>query len=109
MKTWWLLGVTIWLAGCGMFGKTGGDDPASQPAPVPQTRKAIEIDKQWTFDVGGGVGDRFLKLTPAQVADLLVIADPDGRVAGLDIADGKPRWRADLDVEITGGVGAGAF
>ena len=107
MKKWWLLPAALWLAGCGGFGKSGGDDPGAQPAPLPETRRALEIERRWTFDVGSGIGERFLQLTPARVADAVVIADPDGKVAALDIATGKARWRTAVDADITGGVGGG--
>jgi outer membrane protein assembly factor BamB len=107
VKKWWLLPAALWLAGCGGFGKSGGDDPGAQPAPLPETRRALDIDRRWSFDAGGGIGERFLQLTPARVADALVIADPDGKVAALDIATGKARWRTEVDAEITGGVGGG--
>ena len=55
MNKWWLLLTAVWLAGCGAFGKSGGGDPGVQPAPLPESRKVLDIERRWTFDVGSGI------------------------------------------------------
>jgi len=57
--------------------------------------------------VGGGVGESYLKLTPAIDGKNIYAADAKGVVAAFDRSTGKQQWRVSLKEQLSGGVGAG--
>jgi outer membrane protein assembly factor BamB len=88
------------LAGC-FGGSSGGPKPAAlEPLP-----RAQELRVLWSARVGSGEGYEF---SPALAGDALYAAARDGTVVRLDAADGRERWRVDVDARLSGGVGAGA-
>lgn len=93
------------LGGCGIF---GGDESLTEPAELTEFTPSVEFRALWSQRAGSGNGEKYMRLAPTVLDDLLIVADADGRVQALDRASGNLRWRADLDTRISGGVGAGA-
>jgi outer membrane protein assembly factor BamB len=88
------------LAGC-FGGSPGGPKPAALESLPP----AREPHLLWSADVGAAGSFIF---SPALVDDAVFAAARDGTVLRLDAADGRQRWRASLDAQLSGGVGADA-
>lgn len=93
------------LAGCSLFSKD--EDVGPQPTPLVKFDAQANIDKQWSASVGDGVGERYLKLTPAIDGKMIYAADARGVVAAFDRNTGKRLWRISLKEPLSGGVGAG--
>jgi len=95
--------LTLALGGCSWF---GGPD-VELPAVLVEFEPAAAITEVWSVDIGKGPDRRFLRLAPVRHGDTLYVVDIKGRVRALAQENGKERWRTDLDLEITGGVGFG--
>jgi outer membrane protein assembly factor BamB len=101
--------LTLMLAGCstvsGWF--SDDDDEANQPAELVDIQEQVRFKKVWGASVGSGQGKGFNHLQMVINGDTLYAAGNDGVVVALDKNNGKRRWRQDLDVPVTGGVGYG--
>jgi len=74
-----------------------------KPAELTALQQARETRLLWSAVVGPAGAYVF---TPALAGDGVVAAARDGTVLRLDAADGKPRWRVELDVRLSAGAGA---
>ena len=102
-----LLGIAV--SGCSTIGGwfSDDDDEANQPAELVDIVEQVRIKTLWSTGVGDGQGDTFNHLQMVINGDVLYAAGADGVVAALDKNTGKRRWRENLDVPLTGGVGYG--
>ena len=74
-----------------------------QPAELPRLDKPQPVRVLWSANVGGA--DRFTFL-PALAGGSVYAAARDGTVTRLDESTGEVRWRAALELRLSGGVGA---
>lgn len=86
------------LAGC--FGSSAS---GPKPAPLEPLEGARAPRTLWSEGIGSA--EAFL-FSPALVGDAVYAAARDGTVARLDAADGRSRWEASLEVQLSAGVGA---
>ncbi|MBC9252037.1 outer membrane protein assembly factor BamB [Pseudomonas alcaligenes] len=77
------------------------------PAELPDIQEEVRLDAQWSRSIGDGQGDIYNLLTPAVDGDRLYAASADGEVVALDRLTGDKTWEVDLDLPVSGGVGAG--
>jgi outer membrane protein assembly factor BamB len=117
----WFLTLLV-TSGCSWF---GGDDELEEikPNPLPKINEEIRLEVLWNRKIGGGSGDRAIRLRPAIVGKRVFAASADGRIKALTTDTGGVIWEAEirdfytkeqlsfgfskgLDA-ITGGVGAG--
>lgn len=103
MRTTGPLTLLLALGGCSWF---SGPD-VEQPAVLADFEPSLAVSEIWSANIGAGPDRRFLRLTPVRDGNTLYTVDTKGRVRALAQDDGKERWRTDLDLEITGGVGFG--
>ena len=103
MRTAGPVALALALGGCSWF---GGADVES-PAVLVEFEPAVAITEVWSVDTGTGPDRQFLRLVPARHGDTLYVVVIKGRVRALAQEDGKERWRTDLGLQITGGVGFG--
>ena len=117
----WLL-VLLAMSGCSWFG--GDDEPEEiKPNPLPDINEEVRLDVLWNQKIGGGSGDRAIRLRPAIIGGRVFAASADGKIKALTTDTGRVIWEAEikdfytkaelsfgfskgLDA-ITGGVGAG--
>jgi outer membrane protein assembly factor BamB len=78
-------------------------DTGPKPAELVRIDKAKRVRTLWSSSVGGGQGFTF---QPAVVAGSVYAAGREGTVVRLDEKSGQRRWRADLELRLSGGVGA---
>ena len=78
-------------------------DSGPKPAELTALQQAREPRVLWSAAVGRAGAFVFI---PALAGDSVVAAARDGTVLRLDAADGKPRWRIELDVRLSAGAGA---
>ncbi|HSH42474.1 MAG TPA: outer membrane protein assembly factor BamB [Arenicellales bacterium] len=101
-----LVMVSFALAGCAIVDRIRGKDDELEPLkpnPLPEIEAEVSLERQWQFDIGDGQAG----LRPALDGGTVFVASPGGRVAAVDVETGKGQWRADLDIDISGGVGTG--
>lgn len=77
------------------------------PAELPDIQEEVRLDQQWSVSIGDGQGELYNLLTPAAEGDRLFVASADGNVAALDRLTGDKFWEVELDLPVSGGVGAG--
>lgn len=77
------------------------------PAELPDIQEEVRLDAQWSRSVGNGQGDLYNLLTPAVDGERLFAADAEGVVMALDRLNGDVFWKVDLELPVSGGVGAG--
>ena len=87
------------LVGC------GDSDNAEPPAELVEFDPSIKIEKLWSVNTGGGVGQQYLKLFPLIVENTIVVADRQGDVNAYNIESGNRLWGIELDTVLSGGVG----
>ena len=104
MKRILLAVLLIGLGGCSWFGSSSNVEP---PAELVDFSPALKVQEVWSRDIGKGPGERYLKLTPAEQGNTLYVSDRRGRVQALDADNGDERWRTDLDLEVSAGLGLG--
>jgi outer membrane protein assembly factor BamB len=99
--------LSVGLSGCstisGWFAPD--EDEANEPAELVDFEEQVGIKTLWSTGVGNGQGKTFNHLQMVIVGDTLFAVGSDGVIAALDKSNGKRRWRDDLDVAVTGGVG----
>jgi outer membrane protein assembly factor BamB len=93
------------LAGCSLF--STDEEVGPEPTPLVKFKAQADIERQWSASVGDGVGERYLKMTPAIDGKMIYAADAKGVVAAFDRMTGKRQWRVSLKESLSGGVGAG--
>jgi outer membrane protein assembly factor BamB len=118
-----ILPVLVWIAlllsGCSTL-KFWDDKPPEGDSPDQKTVKSdveplklgefdetVKVKKLWRVSTGKGQKPFMATLQPALHAEHVVTVDPEGVVSKFSIADGDRVWRAELDAQISGGVGIG--
>ena len=125
----WAL-VCLLLGGCKFFSFLPWVDPPEEkeaakeePAELVDFAAEAVVDRLWRAKVGRGLGRKYVRLTPAVLADRIYVADAYGEVAALDRFSGKEIWTVRVGEPddgpfyefwdrrdpsfVTGGVGAG--
>ena len=95
------------LSGCETITGWFEDDEYDPTAPVElkDIQQQIKFSKRWSKSIGDGQGDGLYKITPVLVGNLLYVASADGDVFALNAETGKVRWKTNLDLPLSGGVG----
>ncbi|QQN52058.1 outer membrane protein assembly factor BamB [Stutzerimonas balearica] len=97
-----LLAAAVFAAGC-----SSNSSKEPEPAELVKFDAEIQLDKVWSRSIGDGQGDTYNLLVPAVYGEQIYAADVDGLVVSIDRTTGKVNWKQDLDVSISGAVGAG--
>ena len=125
----WAL-VCLLLGGCKFFSFLPWVDPPEEKetdkeeaAELVDFAAEAVLDRLWRAKVGRGLGRKYVRLTPAVLADRIYVADAYGQVAALDRFSGQELWTVRVGEPddgpfyqfwdrrdpsfVTGGVGAG--
>ncbi|MGK2913894.1 MAG: outer membrane protein assembly factor BamB [Porticoccaceae bacterium] len=110
-KLSWLLCLLL-LSGCSWMKFWEEDDDkdasdATKPAALVDFDQEVDIRKVWRTGIGSGEDSYLASLSPVLVGDTLYAATNDGTVTALDVANGDKKWKTELDIPLSGGVGAG--
>lgn len=97
-----LLAAAVFAAGC-----SSNSSKEPEPAELVKFDAEIQLDKVWSRSIGDGQGDTYNLLVPAVYGEQIYAADVDGLVVSMDRTTGKVNWKQDLEVSISGAVGAG--
>ena len=97
-----LLALAVMAVGCSSNSKK-----ELPPAELPKFEEEVQLQKEWSRSIGKGQGETFNMLVPAIDGDSIFAADVEGLVLALDRTTGKVIWKADLELPVSGAVGAG--
>jgi outer membrane protein assembly factor BamB len=97
-----LLALAVLAAGC-----SSNSTKELPPAELPKFEPEVQLEKVWSRSIGDGQGETFNMLEPAIDGDRLYAADVNGRVVAMDRSNGDVIWKKDLDLPVSGAVGAG--
>ena len=76
-----------------------------EPVELEKISEQVKLKSRWSRGVGDGQGEGLLKINPILVGDSLYAASAEGRVMSVDPESGRVRWKQDLDLALSGGVG----
>ena len=76
-----------------------------EPVELEKITEQVKLKSRWSRGVGDGQGEGLLKINPILVGDSLYAASAEGRVMSVDPESGRVRWKPDLDLALSGGVG----
>lgn len=77
------------------------------PAELEKFEAEVSLKTEWSRSIGEGQGSGYNKLVPAVDGDRIFAADVEGLIMALDRMTGEVLWKQDLEVPISGAVGAG--
>ncbi|MDZ4338014.1 MAG: outer membrane protein assembly factor BamB [Gammaproteobacteria bacterium HGW-Gammaproteobacteria-13] len=97
-----LLALAVLAVGCSSNSKK-----ELPPADLPKFEEEVSLQKQWSRSIGDGQGESFNMLVPAIDGEQIYAADVEGLVVAMDRMTGKVIWKADLELPVSGAVGAG--
>ncbi len=89
------------LAGC-----TGNVEPQYPPKPLTGIDRQVEMTREWSQDVGDGLGVARYPITPALDDDRLFAADQSGLLRAIDATSGETLWQIELDTPVSSGLTA---
>ncbi len=84
------------------------DSKTKRPDLLVDFKEEVHFHKNWSVGVGNGQGEDFNRLKPALADGTLYAASNNGVVLAVRTKDGRRLWKQDLDVVLSGGVGAAA-
>ncbi|MCN4143933.1 MAG: outer membrane protein assembly factor BamB [Thiohalomonas sp.] len=84
-----------------------GEDNSIPPTELEDITESVQIRSVWSKNIGVGLDDAFVNLQPAMTESNIFTVDRGGQVTSLSLASGNVNWQVELDMTITGGVGAG--
>ena len=101
-----LLGFLL-TTGCSTITGWFSDDEFDprEPVELEKITEQVKLKSRWSRGVGDGQGEGLLKINPNLVGDSLYAASAEGRVMSVDPESGRVRWKQDLDLALSGGVG----
>ena len=76
-----------------------------EPVELEKITEQVKLKSRWSRGVGDGQGEGLLKINPILVGDSLYAASAEGRVISVDPESGRVRWKQNLDLALSGGVG----
>ncbi len=97
-----LLALAILAAGCSSNSKK-----ELPPAELTSFKEEVVLQKQWSRSIGDGQGKIYNLLVPAVDGDTIYAADDSGIVVSMDRMNGDVKWKKDLELPVSGGVGVG--
>ena len=78
---------------------------AREPVELQKINEQVKLKSRWSRGVGDGQGEGLYKINPLLVGDSIYVTSAEGRVASVDPESGRLRWKTDLDLALSGGVG----
>ena len=81
------------------------DEDPTAPVELVDIESTIKIKKLWSTGIGNGQGKGLYKIQPVIDGDRIYAASADGEVFAIDRGNGKKIWDAELDTNLSGGVG----
>lgn len=90
------------LAACA----SNDDKEDTDPVELVEITPSAELREVWSKNIGDIDRKRYAMLQPALVNGVLIAANSEGEVFAFDRSTGRRQWETELDVSLSGGVGA---
>jgi outer membrane protein assembly factor BamB len=78
-----------------------------EPNPLIDINNQFEVKTIWTLNVGDGVDDRPLRLTPVYAYEHIYVADTSGTITAIHPKKGTILWKKEFKLSIAGGPAVG--
>ncbi|WP_372758238.1 outer membrane protein assembly factor BamB [Litorivivens sp.] len=88
-----------------MLAACAGTPEENEPAELTDFVIERDVEKLWSAGIGKGQGKGLYQLRPAIEGDTIYAVSADGKLQARDSATGKKRWKRDLELAVSGGVG----
>lgn len=95
-----LLAASMLLSSCGLF---GDKEEEAEPKKLVKFESTLKIKKLWSTKVGGKSEHLLVGLRPIGDGNRIYAASQDGKVVAISPDSGKPRWKVELEVELSAG------
>ena len=94
-------------AGCSTITGWFSDDDFDprEPVELQKIDEQVKLKSRWSRGVGDGQGNGLYKINPILVNDSIYAASSEGQLASVDAETGRVRWKSNLDLALSGGVG----
>ena len=94
-------------AGCSTITGWFSDDDFDprEPVELQKIDEQVKLKSRWSRGVGDGQGEGLYKINPILVNDSIYVASAEGKLASVDAETGRVRWKSNLDLALSGGVG----
>lgn len=92
-----LLTTILLLTGC------EEEEDFYEPNPLVDIEEKFDIKTLWSTNIGDGIGDGAVKISPVYAYEKIYIADTSGVISAINPSNGKKIWQAEFDLPITGG------
>lgn len=102
-----LLPALLFVAGCSTITGWFSDDDVDprEPVELQKISEQARLRSRWSRGVGDGQGDGFYKINPVLEGGIIYVASADGVVMAVDAESGRERWKNNLELALSGGVG----
>lgn len=97
-----LLALAVLVVGCSSNSKK-----ELPPAELPDFKEEVQLKEEWSRSIGEGQGETYNMLVPAVDGERIYAADVEGLVVALDRLSGDKLWEQELDLPVSGAIGAG--
>ena len=94
-------------AGCSTITGWFSDDDFDprEPVELQKIDEQVKLKSRWSRGVGDGQGNGLYKINPILVNGSIYVASSEGKLASVDAKTGRVRWKSNLDLALSGGVG----
>ena len=94
-------------AGCSTITGWFSDDDFDprEPVELQKIDEQVKLKSRWSRGVGDGQGEGLYKINPILVNDSIYVASSEGKLASVDAETGRVRWKSNLELALSGGVG----
>lgn len=99
-----LIAAVLLLSSCGIFSKK---DKEAEPKELVKLENQLKIKRVWSTKVGSKSEFLLVGLRPVGDGNRIYAASQNGNVIALNPESGKTLWKADLDIELSGGPAVG--
>ena len=102
----WVLSLAL-VTGCSTIKGWFSDDEFDprEPVELQKITEQAKLKSRWSRGVGDGQGEGLYRINPVLVKDSIYVASAEGRVVAVEPESGRVRWKRDLEMALSGGVG----